>query len=160
METIVNFVGEFSDMVKNSMEETKKSIGKQVIDSTAGIKGVCVDRITDFSGKKISFLGVKYDKKETDKLEALEKDVFVIKGEKDKFFVSRDDVSAVGDSVILLSKELDTPEITLEKLKTTDVFKRYNLTLETVSDILPSAVPKGEKNKESDKKWINKLIGE
>jgi sporulation protein YlmC with PRC-barrel domain len=160
METIVNFVGEFSDMIKKSMNETRKAIGKQVVDSTAGRKGVCIDRITDFSGQKISFLGVKYDKRELDKIDALDKDVLVIKGEKSKFFVSMDDVSAVGDSIILLKSKLGTPEILPEKVKTSDIYKRYNLALETISTILPSAVGKPVEIKENDKKWISKLIGE
>ena len=160
METIINYISKFSDMVKDSMEQTKACIGKEVIDSTAGKKGVCVDRITDFGGSKISFLGVKYDKKEIDQLNEIGEDVLVIKGERDKFFISMDNVSAVGGSVILLKEELKTPEITANNIKTGDVFKRYDLTLDTIKEILPSALPSFEQSKENNKKWINKLIGE
>ena len=142
------------------MEQTKSAIGKQVVDSTAGRKGVCVDRITDFSGKKISFLGVKYDKKELDTINAINKDILVVKGEKEKFFVSMEDISAVGDSIILLKTELKTPEISPEAVRASDVFKRYNLTVDAINDIMPSAVSRTEQAKENNKKWINKLIGE
>lgn len=161
METIVNFISQFSDTVKRSMEETKGCIGKQVIDSTAGMKGICIDRITDFSGKKISFLGVKYDKKELEGLEMIDEDVLVVKGQKEKFFIPMKDVSAVGGTVILLKSTLEVPEISPESVKTSDVFKRFNLTIDAIKDILPSvAMTRTEENKELNKKWISKLIGE
>ena len=69
METVVDFVGKMSEMVKNSMNKTSSCIGKDLVDTSAGKKGVCVDRITNFFGTKISFLGVKYNKEEQEKID-------------------------------------------------------------------------------------------
>ena len=48
METIVDYVGKLSGMIKQSLDDTRKFIGKEVIDATAGRKGLCVDRVSDF----------------------------------------------------------------------------------------------------------------
>ena len=77
METIVDFVGKVSDMVRKSMDETNSCIGKEFVDTTAGKKGICVDRVTNFFGTKISFLGVKYEKEEQEKLDRFNTDVLV-----------------------------------------------------------------------------------
>ncbi len=158
LETIVDFIGKVSDMVKNSMKETKSCIGKEVVDTTAGRKGVCVDKITDFFGTKISFLGVKYDKNELMELGKFGQDVLVVQASNKKFFIPMSEISAMGDAIILLKNELKVPEMDAIATKKDNVFKRYHLTKEAIRDILPDAVPKSEEKE--NKKWLKKLIGE
>ena len=154
----MDFIGKVSDMVKNSMKETKSCIGKEVVDTTAGRKGVCVDRITDFFGTKISFLGVKYDKNELAELEKIDQDVLVCQTSKKKFFIPMSDISAIGDTIILLKKELKAPEMEAIAAKKDNVFKRYHLTKEAIKDVLPDAIPTSEEKE--NKKWLKKLIGD
>lgn len=157
METIVDFIGKFSDMVKDSIRETNSCIGKEFIDTTAGKKGVCVDRITDFFGTKISFLGVKYKKEELDRIDNTTGDVLVCQTDNDRLFIPMTGIKAVGESIILLKTELKVPEITGASAKKTDVFKRYHLTVEAIKDSLPTAVPMGT---EEGRGWLKKLVGE
>lgn len=158
METVVDFISKVSDMVKSSMKETKGCIGKEVVDTTAGRKGVCVDRITDFFGTKISFLGVKYNKDEIVQIEKTGEDVLVIQSSSGKFFMPLSDVSAVGNAILLLKKELKAPEMEAITAKRNDVFKRYQLTKEAIKDVLPNAIPPSDEKE--DKKWLKRLIGE
>jgi len=160
METVVDFMSKVSDMVKSSMDETKSSIGKEIVDTTAGKKGVCIDRVTDFFGTKISFLGVKYDKSDIDQLENFSQDVLVCQGSNERFFVPMSDVTAVGDTIVLLKSELRVPEVQSINIKKDDVFKRFHLTKEAIRDIMPDSIPKAKEKKEEDKKWLKKLIGE
>jgi sporulation protein YlmC with PRC-barrel domain len=158
METIVDFVSKVSEMVKNSMDQTQSCIGKEFIDSTAGKKGICVDRITDFFGTKISFLGVKYGKDEQETIDKIKSDILVCQTEKGRVFVPMDGINAVGESLILLKTELKVPEINATIAKKSDVFKRYHLTTEAIKDALPTAVPK-EREKDN-KGWLKKIVGE
>lgn len=158
METVVNFIGKVSDMVKKSLKETKSCIGKEVVDTSAGKKGICIDRITNFFGTKISFMGVKYEKSEISQIEKLEEDILVCQGKDKKFFIPMSDVSAVGSSIILLKTELKTPEIEETSQQKKNVLKRFYLTREAIKDILPDAVPPSEEKETG--KWLRKLIGE
>lgn len=160
METIVDFVGKVSDMVKNSMSETNSCIGKDLIDTTAGKKGVCIDRITNFFGNKISFLGVKYSKEEIEKIEKFNTDVLVCQTATGKQFIPMDDVLAIGEQLILLKNELKVPEMGKIEAKKTDVFKRYQLTLDVIKDVMPSAIPRGPETDKENKGWLQKLVGE
>ncbi|MBL7170117.1 MAG: hypothetical protein ISS48_03795 [Candidatus Aenigmarchaeota archaeon] len=164
METIVDFVGKVSDMVKNSMNETSSCIGKEFIDPSAGKKGVCIDRITDFFGNKISFLGVKYSNDEKEKLEKINTDILVCQTALGRRFIPMNEVNAVGDSIILLKNELKVPEMEKIKIKKSDVFKRYHLTAEAIKDALPTAVTKEATAKTGASKegrgWLQKLVGE
>ena len=158
METIVDFIGKFSEMTKDSINETSSCIGKEFVDTTAGKKGICVDRVTDFFGTKISFLGVKYKKEELDHLEKLDGDVLVCQTASERLFIPMSEIKAVGESIILLKNELKVPELSGISARKSDVFKRYHLTVEAVRDALPTAVPK-EEEKEA-KSWLKKLVGE
>ena len=158
METIVDFVGKVSEMVRSSMDKTNSCIGKEFIDTTAGKKGICVDRITDFFGTKISFLGVKYNKEEQERIDRFNVDVLVCQTASGRFFIPMSGVNAVGGSIILLNNELKVPEITAATARKTDVFKRYHLTTEAIKDILPAAIPKN--NDKEGKGWLKKLVGE
>ncbi len=158
METIVDFVGKVSDMVRKSMDETNSCIGKEFIDTTAGKKGICIDRVTDFFGTKISFLGVKYEKEEQEELGRFNTDVLVCQTASKRLFIPLTEIGAVGETIILLKNELKTPEVIMSNIKKNDIFKRYHLTIEAVKDALPTAVPK-DIEKES-KGWLKKLVGE
>ena len=158
METIVDFVGKVSDMVRKSMDETNSCIGKEFVDTTAGKKGICVDRVTNFFGTKISFLGVKYEKEEQEKLDRFNTDVLVCQTASERLFIPLTEIGAVGEAIILLKNELKTPEVVMSNIKKNDIFKRYHLTIEAVKDALPTAVPK-DIEKES-KGWLKKLVGE
>ncbi len=158
METIVDFIGKFSDMTKDSINQTNSCIGKEFVDTTAGKKGVCVDRITDFFGTKISFLGVKYKKEELEQLEKINGDILVCQTSTDRLFIPMSEINAVGESIILLKNELKLPEMTAISAKKSDVFKRYHLTVEAIKDALPTAVPR--ENEKEGKGWLKKLVGE
>ena len=158
METIVDFVGKVSDMVRKSMDETNSCIGKEFVDTTAGKKGICVDRITDFFGTKISFLGVKYNKEEQEKLSGFNTDILVCQTTSERLFIPLTEISAVGETIILMKNELKTPEVVMSNIKKNDIFKRYHLTIEAVKDALPTAVPR-DIDKEN-KGWLKKLVGE
>ncbi len=158
METVVDFVGKVSDMIRDLMNETNSCIGKEVVDTTAGKKGVCVDRIRDFFGTKISFLGVKYSKEEQEKINKFNTDVLVFQTGPGKAFIPLDDVNAVGESIILLKNELNVPELTVPSVKKSDIFKRYHLTIEAIKDVLPASIPKNA-DKDSGG-WLKKLVGE
>jgi len=158
METIVDFIGKVSDMVRDSMNETNSCIGKEFVDTTAGKKGVCVDRITDFFGTKISFLGVRYNKEEQETISKFDADVLVCQTNSGRIFIPMSEIMALGDSIILLKNELKVPEMTSATARKSDVFKRYHLTTEAVKDILPAAIPKS--NEKGDKGWLKKLVGE
>jgi sporulation protein YlmC with PRC-barrel domain len=157
METVVDFVGKLSNIVRDSFEETKGCIGKEVIDSTAGKKGLCTDRVTNFFGTSISFLGIKYSDEELKKADKSE-DVLVCQGKKGKFFVPMDDVSAVGKNLILLKSDLSLPDVEDISKKREDIFKRFYLIREALKDVLPNSIPASE-DKES-KKWLKKFMGE
>jgi len=158
METIVDFIGKFSDMVKDSVSHTSSCIGKEVVDTTAGKKGLCVDRITNFFGTKISFLGVKYKREELEQIEKLEEDALVCQTANNRLFIPMGRIKAVGESIILLSDELKVPEVTGVSNQKTDVFKRYHLTIEAIKDALPTAIPIGKEGE--GKGWLKKLVGE
>jgi len=158
METIVDFVGKVSDMVKKSMNETNSCIGKEFVDTTAGKKGICVDRVTNFFGTKISFLGVKYEKEEQEKLGKFNSDVLVCQTASERLFIPLTEIGAVGETIILLKNELKTPEVVMSNIKKNDIFKRYHLTIEAVKDALPTAVPKDVEKE--NKGWLKKLVGE
>jgi len=157
METIVDFVGKISDRVRSSFEETARCIGKEVVDSTAGKKGICIDRITDLFGTKTSFLGIRYTENELDMIRKMGEDVLVCHGAQGKFFVDMDDVSAVGKALILLKPQLKLPEIEGMTRNREDVFKRLYLVREALKDVLPNSIPP---SKEEGKKWLKKLMGE
>jgi len=158
METIVDFIGKMSEMIKKSMDETSKCIGKDIVDISAGKKGICIDRITNFLDAKISFLGVKYSKEEQEKIKSFSTDVLVCQAATDRVFIPMNEINAVGESIILLKSELKVPEITVESTKKNDVFKRYHLTNEAIKDVLPSVVPKD--TEKENKGWLKKLVGE
>ncbi len=158
METIVDFIGKFSDVAKKLMNETNSCIGKEFIDTTAGKKGVCVDRITNFMGTNISFLGVKYTKEEQEKIDKFDTDVLVCQTASNRLFIPMSEITAIGEEMILLKNELKVPELTAAAAKKGDVFKRYHLTTEAIRDILPTAVPK--ENGKEEKGWLKKLVGE
>ena len=158
METIIDYIGKFSDMTKNLMNETSSSIGKEFVDTTAGKKGICVDRIAHFMGTKISFLGVKYTKEEQEKIDKFNTDVLVCQTVSSRLFIPMSEIMAVGEEIILLKNELKVPELTAAAAKKNDVFKRYQLTLEAIKDALPTAIPK--ENEKEGKGWLKKLVGE
>jgi len=157
METLVDFISRVSETIKNSMGETNSCIGKELVDTTAGKKGICIDRITNFFGTRISFLGVKYTKEDEEKIEKFNTDVLVCQTASGRMFIPITEVSAIGESIILLKNELKVPEINPNLIKKSDVFKRYQLTTEAIKDILPTAIPK---ETEKDKGWLKKLVGE
>lgn len=158
METVVDFIGKMSDLVKNSMDETKNCIGKEVVDTSAGKKGICVDRITDFYGTKISFLGVKYAEDELSSLDRFDQDVLVCQGKDGKFFIRMSEVSAIGPKMILLKSELKMPESEVTASNRENVFKRFYLMREAIKDVLPNSVSESEERE--SRKWLKKLVGE
>lgn len=158
MESIIDFVGRLSDVVKEQFQETKGCIGKDIIDTTAGRKGVCVDRITNFYGTRISFLGLKYEKDELKEIEETDEDMLVCQGKDSKFMIPMSQVSAIGKDIILLKSELRHPELDIDSVKKDTLFKRFFLTKEAVKDILPNSV--SATGEAEGKKWLKKIIGD
>lgn len=158
METVVDFISKLSENVRDSLGETGKCIGKEVVDTTAGRKGLCVDKIMDFFGTKISFLGVRYTEDELSKINSIDKDVLVCQTKGEKFFIPMSEISAAGKDIILLKYELKVPEIEDAGKKKEEIFKRFYLMREAIKDVLPNSISPSEE-KES-KKWLKKLIGE
>jgi len=157
METVIDFIEKISEAIKSSMSETNTCIGKEVVDTTAGKKGICIDRVTNFFGTKVSFLGVKYTKEEEEKINRFDTDVLVCQTASGKMFIPLTDVSAIGESIILLKNELKVPEINPNAIRKTDVFKRYQMTLDAIKDAFPVGL---SKDSEKEKGWLKKLVGE
>lgn len=158
METIVDYVGKLSGMVKQSLDDTRKFIGKEIIDATAGRKGLCIDRVSDFLGTRISFMGVKYEDEDLKQLEEIDGDVIACQGRKGYFFVPMKDITAVGEQVILLKTEVGHADVGEISGKRENIFKRFYLTKEAIKDVLPGSVPLSDEKE--DKRWLKKLIGE
>jgi sporulation protein YlmC with PRC-barrel domain len=138
MESMLNFVNKFTDVVKKHLDEAKECIGKDVVDSTATKSGVCVDRIKHVFGVKFSLLGHVYKDSEVKEIESGKGDMIVCQGNNGyRFFVPASEVLAVGDSVILIKPTLNQPEVSDTKSRKEEVFRKYFQTKEGIKHLLP-----------------------
>jgi hypothetical protein len=143
MESTLNFITKFTNVVKDHLSETKECIGKEVIDTTATKTGICVDRVKHSFGAKFSLLGHKYSQEEIKQIEAFNEDVLVCQsGNNHRFFVPVSSLLAVGESAILVGSTLNLPEIRNVKQKREEVFRKYFLTKESIRELLPKVEQK------------------
>ena len=124
MISLEEFARTLSINIKQHLLDAKKCIGKEVVDSEALKKGIVMDFIKDYYGIKVSLLGYKYRTEETERIEKFKQDVLVCVGRHGRFFISLDEVKAVG-SVILLDKKLDLPEIKEIEKRRNEIMKKY-----------------------------------
>jgi sporulation protein YlmC with PRC-barrel domain len=138
MEPMLNFISKFTNVVKNHIEETKEIIGKEVVDSSAKKTGICVDKIKVAFGAKFSLLGHQYSQEEMKQIEAINEDVLVCQGARNRFFVPISEVLAVGESVLLIRPDLGLTEVdgSLNRRKE-EVFRKFFNTKESIKQFLP-----------------------
>lgn len=150
MESILNFITKFNNVVKNHIEETKECIGKEIVDSSATKAGICVDKIKMAYGAKFSLLGHNYKPEEVKQLQAFNEDVIVGQSNNGAFFVPVSDIDAFGESVILVRSNLNQVEAGNLGRKREEVFRKFYSTKESIKKILPK-VETGAKRKQKRK---------
>jgi len=137
MESTLNFVTKFTEVVKEHMQETTEHLGKEVIDSTAKRTGICVDKIKVAYGAKFSMLGHNYKDSEMKQLEEFDEDILVCQGGNGFFFVPVSNVKALGQSLILVESDLNQPEMKSMGRRKQEVYKRFFDTKRAIKEVLP-----------------------
>jgi hypothetical protein len=138
MESILNFVTKFTDVVRNHIKETNDCIGKEVVDSTATKAGICVDKIKVAYGAKFSMLGHIYKPEDVKNLENFGEDVLVCQGTNGFFFVPVSDVEAFGKLVVLVRSKLGQMESTNMNHRKEEVFNKFVRTRDEIKKVLPT----------------------
>ncbi|HDJ96697.1 MAG TPA: hypothetical protein ENG45_01345 [Candidatus Aenigmarchaeota archaeon] len=153
MKSIVEFIRDLTKEIKSHIVQTGECIGKEVIDSVAMRKGIVIDRVKSYFDERVSFIGHDYTPNEINEIKKAGSDVLVCLGENKKFFVSMEDVEAIG-SLILLKRRVDVPEMTSSTVKQAEPFiKKYREVRDELRKLLPAEM--------SEKKgWIEKIMGE
>jgi sporulation protein YlmC with PRC-barrel domain len=136
METMLNFVSKFTNVVKSHLDETEELIGKDVVDASAARIGVCVDKVKVAFGAKFSLLN-NYTDEQMKELESFGEDVIVCQGNDGSFFVPFSEIMAIGGSVILVRPTLSRPEIGSMGKRREEVFRKYHKTKTSIKEILP-----------------------
>ena len=136
METMLNFVSKFTNVVKSHIDETEELIGKDIVDASAARIGVCVDKVKVAFGAKFSLLN-NYTDEQMKELESIGEDVIVGQGNDGSFFVPFSEVIAIGGSVILVRPTLNRPEIGTMGKRREEVFRKYHKTKSSIKEILP-----------------------
>lgn len=134
---MLNFVTKFTGVVKRHLEETKECIGKEIVDPNAVRCGICVDRIKSSYGAKFSLLGQNYAEEEIKQAEGFDEDLLVCQGNGSKFFVPASDITAMGESVILVGANVGHAEIGNMNGKKEEVFRRFYKAKENIKKVLP-----------------------
>jgi len=139
MESMLNFMSKLSNAVKGHVEETRDCIGKEVVDSTATKNGICVDKIKTYFGVKFSLLGHNYSQSEKTITDRLNEDLLVCQeGNGNRVFIPESDVVAIGNSVILVSKNLGQKEMSDSPARKDQVYKKYFKVKESLKKMLPT----------------------
>lgn len=133
MESLLDVIREFFNNLKKSLKESEDYIGKEVIDAEARRKGIAIDLVKNIFNTKVSLLGVKYKEGEEEVISTFDDDVLVIQNGLDRYFVSVNDVSAVG-SVILLKNTIDAPEMGESKKIKQKILERYEKIRKTLEN--------------------------
>jgi hypothetical protein len=137
MESTLNFVTKFTDVVRQHLRETMDCLGKDVVDSTASKSGICVDKIKVAYGAKFSMLGHNYNSQEMRQLDGFNEDVLVAEGKNGYFFIPVSEVEASGNSVILVKSKLGQPENGSMGHRREEVFRRFSSTKSSLKEVLP-----------------------
>ena len=152
MESMLNFITKFTNVVKNHIEETKEIVGKDLVDSGANRSGICVDKIKIAYGARFSLLGHRYSKEEERMIDSFSEDVLVFKGGNAKhFFVPVSEINAIGQSVILVRPSLNMPEISTSEGRKLEAYRKFFTTKESIKKVLPK-VENGIKRKSVKRK--------
>jgi len=139
MEPMLNFINKFTAVVKSHIAEAKEIVGKEVVDSNASKTGLVIDKIKVAFGAKFSLLGYNYSKEEIQQIEAINEDVIVCQGSSgDRFFLPASEVNAVGESVVLVKRSLNMPDVNGGLGRRRDeVFRKFFATKEAIKEVLP-----------------------
>lgn len=156
MESLISFIKSLSKEIEDFIKQASECIGKEVVDSSAVKKGIVIDRVKDYNGKKVSLLGYDYTPEEISKINKTGDDVLACIGQDGRFFISMDDVSAIG-SLVLIKSKLNLPEIKREAIREKErAMRKYNLLRETFKKAFPSIKPPEIK----EKGWLDRIMGE
>jgi len=158
MKSLIESIETISQNVRDYVLQAKECIGKEVVDADATRKGVVMDRIKEFLDTRISLLGYKYTPEEVTRIKKTGTDVLVCMGEKGRFFISMDDISAIG-SLVLIKSKLDMPEISDMTKRKEEIMRRYYTMKSKLKKIFPSVNIPNEDERE-EKRWIDKILGE
>jgi len=138
MESTLNFINKFTDLVRDHVRETNDCIGKDIVDSTATKSGICVDKVKLAYGAKFSMLGNVYKPNEVKQLESFNEDVLVGQGHNGLFFVPVSDLEALGGSVILVRSKLGQQENGSMARRREEVFAKFYKTQDAIRKSLPT----------------------
>lgn len=145
----MNFINKFTTVVRSHISEAKNIVGKEVVDSNASKTGVVIDKVKVAFGAKFSLLGHNYTKSEIQQIEAIDDDVIVCQGlSGNRFFLPASEVNAVGESVVLVKRILNMPEINggLGRRRE-EVFRKFYTTKEAIKEVLPNVEESKAKRK-------------
>lgn len=147
------------EMMGKSLEEIKTVANKEVVDATAGKKGICIDRLKNFFSYPISILGTELSEDEEAVVrEFLEEgDILVCAGKDRKFFISVKDVKAVGNRMILLNSSISEPEAENTDRHRAETQRKIDRLVMKVQKI-PGAKPSSDSSrKESEVEVIDEM---
>ena len=157
MEALLSFVNKFGNVIKDHLEETKEYLGKDIVDSKAVKTGICVDKIKQTFGAKFSLLGHNYKESELKQIEGFNEDVLVCQGNNGRFFIPTSEVTAVGESVLLVNSNLNYPEATTTRRTREEVFRKYYKVREALKTVFPQ-LKEPVKKRKAKKKFAIKLF--
>ena len=149
MEPMLNFISKFTTVVKSHIAETKEIVGKEVVDSNASKTGLVIDKVKVAFGAKFSLMGYNYTKSEIQQVEAINDDVIVCQGASgNRFFLPASEVNAVGESVVLVKRIMNMPDVNGGMGRRRDeVFRKFFVTKEAIKEVLPNVEESKTKRK-------------
>ena len=158
MEPMLNFINKFTTVVKSHIAEAKEIVGKEVVDSNASKTGLVIDKVKVAFGAKFSLLGYNYSKDEIQQIEAINEDVVVCQGATgNRFFLPASEVHAIGESVVLVKRSLNLPDVNGGLGRRRDeVFRKFFSTKEAIKEVLPKV--EESKTKRKVKRTITHLF--
>src|SRR3989338_5930462 len=140
MEPMLNFINKFTTVVKSHIAEAKELVGKEVVDSNASKTGLVIDKIKVAFGAKFSLLGFNYTREEIRQIDAINDDVIAVQGASGKrFLLPASEVHAVGESVLLVNRSLNMPDVNGSMSKRRDeVYRKFYSIKEAIKEVLPN----------------------
>lgn len=147
MESTLNFINKFTDVVRNHIEETSDCLGKEVVDNNAVKAGICIDKVKIAYGAKFSMLEHNYSPEIMKQLEAFDEDVLICQGKKGVFFVPMSEVEALGSSLILVNSTVNQPENGTMGRKREEVFRKFYKTKNSIKSSLPQVESKKSRSR-------------
>jgi hypothetical protein len=143
MESILNFIQKLSEVVRTHLDEAENFLGKEIVDMSARRCGVVVDRIKRSFGARFSLLNNKYSPEELRQIESFDDNVIVCQNKEGKrFFLPESELAVIGESLILVNKDLSMPEFDGNGKVRNEIFRRYFTTQAKIKMILPKVEKK------------------